>query len=262
MRAKTLFAAALGACAIALPGAAGSAAAATTTFDFTGQVSSNQAFANGALIFDSNGVVSSPSGPVVRFHAFDYEPADGEFPGWGSADTPVILTEDGIGVWSRDEADGKTGHPLSEFTDSWQSNEVLVMELVTPAPWEPLAAAFSTFGNDNFEVQGHNGDGSFLNDMTAFANVANAAAVIGSSDTGGNPLSFATGGTPYDFLLFSTANTFSEVDGENTNDDRFKLASFTGSPQVVPVPAALPLLAGALAVFALIGGRRRLTGGV
>ncbi len=218
--------------------------AATTSFDLTG--GPNALFANGDLAIPSiDGGVS--------FFAFDFDKQNNT---WGSAPTPVAHTADGVGVWSREEYANDLTHPLAPFVDSFTSLEYLVMKLPTAQSWTPISATFTFHDDQNFKIFGYNDTtaGSFLSSGSAFSAVLGDLDLIGQQPTtSGDTFEFAGGLGAFDYIVFTTST-------ESDNDNRFFVSGFEGQAQVVPVPAALPLLLSGLGGFGIVGfmrGRRR-----
>lgn len=219
-----------------------SAANASTIFDFTG--GTGTASANGALS------IPSVDGGVT-FYAFDFDKVNGTY---GSASTPVVHVDDGIGVFSREEEanDISPLHPYAPFVDSYTSIEYLVMQLPTASEWTPIAASFEFLNSQNFSIYGYNDttSGTFLSSGAAFSAVLGDLELIGQEPTtSGDTFEFADGLGTFEFIVFTTTTT-------SNNDNRFFVSSFEGV-QAVPVPAALPLLLSGLGGFGLIGFMRR-----
>lgn len=228
-------------------GASASANAATlgpneTLFDFTLSNINNKDVVGGTS-FDG-----SPFGSLQAFGYHLYYNADAEYD--SSVDTPVETHEVGIstnknGIGVRDVNIGNIGNQLGP--NGTKKQEVLVLEFGAGFDWTPLSAVITRGVGDTIEVfVGNSVDtGNFsLLDMTSvavFVGASNPETFDFAEDIGLNRfIAFAS--LPFD-------------DGSDVPNEQFQVAQVVGA--VVPVPAALPLLATALAGFGLLGWRKR-----
>lgn len=208
-----------------------SAQAAPTVFDFT----------------DSDPFTSN-DGSVMNAYAYRFTTS---IFGNSLSSRSVTQTSTGLGV------SGLFSNQLSTFGLGFlgAAAEFIVLELPSD-DWSPVSVSFGEFNPfiDDYLIFGSNGF-----DLSTTAGVAAAASSF-------DLLADSAGDTP------PVANPFSDFTGSQYKNiiiaasildpdliplfvgNSFTVASFTG---VVPLPAALPLLATGLAVFGIVSLRRR-----
>lgn len=137
--------------------------------------------------------------------------------------------------------------------------EFLVLQMPTLA-WQPEEIVFSLpLGSllGDYTVFGTNADISTLSGFATAASTSDYDVLYASTLSGvANPLEFTNAGEYANIVI---AAAVLDDDGlPLVSLNKFGVKSFTGSTSVVPVPAALPLLATALAFFGFVRARRNL----
>lgn len=135
--------------------------------------------------------------------------------------------------------------------------EFLALQLPT-GDWQPERLVFSLpLGSllGDYTIFGTNADISTLAGFAAAATATNYDVLYASTLSGvSNPLDLIDAGEYANIVI---AASVLDPDGiPLVSLNKFGVKSFTGSVEVVPVPAALPLLATALALIGLVRGRR------
>lgn len=216
-----------------------SAQAATSTFDFT----------------DSS-PFTSDDGSVMNAYAYRYTTSD--IPGVSDSLTAqtVTQTSTGLGVGGLGSNQLSTvGLSIFGFNIGVAA-EFIVLEMPTE-DWSPVSVSFNKFNPfiDDYVIFGSNGF-----DLSTTAGVAAAASSFdlladssGDAPPVANPFEGFGAETYRNIIIAASVFDPDLIPGFVGNS--FTVASFTGT--VVPLPAALPLLATALAGFGLISLRRR-----
>lgn len=221
------------------------AARVNTVFDFT--VPSDSAATSGASLEYTVGSDTL----TARGYRFD----SGFFytnPSFSNA----TVTQSGFGL-------GIGGGLSGSFVDGAGSifgaySEFLVLEMPSLA-WQPEQLVLSLpLGGllGDYTVFGSNGDLSDLAGFTSAVGTSNYDVLYASTLSGVvNPLNFSDAGEYANIVI---AASVLDPDGlPLVSLNKFGVAGFTGSTNVVPLPAALPLLATGLALFGLVRTRRR-----
>lgn len=226
----------------------GSANAATveTVFDFTAP-SDSAATSGSSLDFTVDGATLT-----VRSYRWD----SGLFhlsPSFGNA-TVTQSSSTGLGIG---------GGLSSSFIDGAGSffgsySEFLVLQMPT-VDWQPEQLVFSLpLGGllGDYTVFGSNADLSTLGGFTSAVSATDYDVLYASAFSGVvNPLDFTDAGEYANIVI---AASVLDPDGfPLVSLNKFGVEGFTGSTTVVPVPAALPLLATALVFFGAVRIRRR-----
>lgn len=203
-----------------------SAQAATTTFDFTIGTTGNL----GESEVVTSGTTSLTAYGFANF--FDI------FNGSLFAKADVHRNGNGFGV--------KNSRFDSNQIDNFGGLDYLVLDL-NVSNWIPESALFSNFnGSDDYQIFGFDGEMDLDTDASDFAANLSSFTLLLSDDE--NPAIFNTNDT-FRYIVFSGTPGFLQF------NDNYRVASFTGT--IVPLPAALPLLATGLAGFGLLSWRRR-----
>lgn len=216
-----------------------SAQAATSTFDFT----------------DSDPFTSDDSN-VMNVYAYRYTASD--ILGDSLTARSVTQTSTGLGVGGLGSSQiSAIGLSFFGFNIG-SAAEFLVLELPTE-DWSPVSVSFGKFNPyvDDYVIFGSNGF-----DLSTTAGVAAAASSFdlladstGQAPPVDNPFT-GFGSETYKNIIIGAAVLDPDLIPFFVGNS-FTVSSFTGT--VVPLPAALPLLATALAGFGLVSLRRRRT---